>query len=198
MLVPFILHAQPSCNETLNAGPDITLCHPGGTVQLNGTFSGNPNNILSVEWTPASGLSDPTILNPQATVNQTTTYTLTVRHFTGNNLFTNGNFEAGNTGFTSDYTHSPNNLVPEGVYAITNNPSIQHPGFAPCGDHTSGSGNMMAVNGAGTPGQSVWCQTVPVLPNTTYVFSAWVTTLVAASPAILQFSANGVTIGDEF
>ena len=188
----------PTCNETLNAVPDTTLCHPGGTVQLDAVFSGNTANILDVLWEPPDGLSDPTILDPTATVSQTTTYTLTIKHATNNNLFTNGNFSAGNSGFTSDYNHSPNNLVPEGVYAITANPSIQHPGFQPCGDHTTGSGNMMAVNGAGTPGLNVWCQTVPVIPNTTYVFSAWVATLVASSPAILQFSANGVTIGDEF
>jgi hypothetical protein len=187
-----------NCNETLNAGPDVTICHPGGDVQLNATFSGNVNNILEIEWTPVDGLSDPNILNPIASVTQTTTYTVTLKHFTGNNLFVNGDFESGNTGFTSDYNYSPNDLVPEGVYAITNNPSIQHPGFSPCGDHTSGSGNMMAVNGAGTPNQNVWCQTIPVIPNTIYVFSAWVTSLVGASPAILQFSANNVLLGAEF
>lgn len=186
------------CNETLNAGPDVTICHPGGNVQLNATFSGDPSLILDIEWEPAAGLSDPTILNPTASVSQTTTYTLMVKHFSGVNLFVNGDFEQGNTGFVSDYIHSPNNLVPEGVYAITPNPSIQHPGFAPCGDHTSGSGNMMAVNGAATPGLNVWCQTVTVLPNTTYIFSAWLTNLHPSSPAILQFSVNGILLGDEF
>ncbi|MCO6486344.1 MAG: hypothetical protein J5I41_11280, partial [Saprospiraceae bacterium] len=198
MLAVQDLAGQPGCQETLQAVPDTTICHPGGTVQLNGLFSGDAQNILEVEWTPAAGLSDPFVLDPLATVNATTTYTLRVRHFTGNNLFANGDFESGNTGFTSDYNHSPANLVPEGVYAITANPSIQHPGFAPCGDHTSGGGNMMAVNGAGTPGLNVWCQTVSVLPNTTYIFSAWVTSLHPSFPAILQFYANGASMGAEF
>ncbi len=195
--LPFYLFAQP-CQETVNLGPDITLCHPGGDVQLNAVYSGDPSQIIGIEWDPESGLSDPTILDPIASVSSTTTYTVKVKTFSGNNLVMNGDFEAGNTGFTSDYIYNPVSLVAEGVYAVTDNPNALHPGFQPCGDHTSGSGQMMAVNGAGTPGQNVWCQTIPVLPNTSYVFSAWVTTLVAASPAILQFYANGSPIGAAF
>ncbi|MCF8239538.1 MAG: hypothetical protein K9I85_15355, partial [Saprospiraceae bacterium] len=195
--LPFGLFAQP-CQKTVNLGPDITLCHPGGDVQLNAVYSGDPNQIIGIEWDPESGLSDPTILDPIASVSSTTTYTVKVKTFSGNNLVMNGDFEAGNTGFTSDYIYNPVSLVAEGVYAVTDNPNLLHPGFAPCGDHTSGSGQMMAVNGAGTPGQNVWCQTIPVLPNTSYVFSAWVTTLVAASPAILQFYANGSPIAAAF
>lgn len=191
------LMAQP-CQETLNAGDDVTICYPGGDVQLNATFSGNPNQVIGIEWTPPTGLSDPMILDPVASVNTTTTYTLTLQTFSGNNLVVNGDFESGNSGFTSDYLYNPVSLVAEGVYAVTNNPNALHPGFQPCGDHTSGSGQMMAVNGAGTPGQNVWCQTIPVIPNTNYVFSAWVTTLVAASPAVLQFYANGSPIGAAF
>ncbi|MCB0694309.1 MAG: gliding motility-associated C-terminal domain-containing protein [Lewinellaceae bacterium] len=196
-LLPVGLIAQP-CQETLNAGDDVILCYPGGDVQLNGSFSGDPNQVISIEWTPPNGLSDPMILDPIASVNTTTTYTLTLQTFSGNNLVVNGDFENGNTGFTSDYLYNPVSLVAEGVYAVTNNPNALHPGFAPCGDHTSGSGQMLAVNGAGTPGQNVWCQTIPVIPNTNYVFSAWVTTLVQASPAILQFYANGAPIGGSF
>ncbi|MBK7344212.1 MAG: hypothetical protein IPJ06_14640 [Saprospiraceae bacterium] len=189
--------AQP-CQETLDLGDDVILCHPGGDVQLNASYSGDPSKIIDIEWDPITGLSDPSILDPIASVSSTTTYTVTIKTFSGNNLVNNGDFEGGNTSFTSDYIYNPVSLVSEGVYAITNNPNIQHPGFQPCGDHTSGSGQMMAVNGAGTPGQNVWCQTIPVLPNTSYVFSAWVTTLVAASPAILQFYANGAPIGAAF
>ena len=86
-----------ACNETINAGPDQLLCHPGGTVNLNGFFSGN--EISSLEWSPVAGLSDPLILNPTASVTQTTTYTLTIKAPSGNNLVVNGDFEAGNTGF---------------------------------------------------------------------------------------------------
>jgi gliding motility-associated-like protein len=45
-------------------------------IQLNATAEGTPP--LTVRWTPAEGLSDPTALNPVARPAETTTYTLTV------------------------------------------------------------------------------------------------------------------------
>jgi gliding motility-associated-like protein len=57
---------------------------------------------------------------------------------------------------------------------------------------------MMIVNGAGTPNTSVWCETINVLPNTNYAFSCWVASVAAGSPAVLQFSINGNTIGSSF
>ena len=154
-----------SCNETINAGPDQLLCHPGGSTGLNGFFSGN--EISSLEWTPASGLSDPMILNPAASVSQTTTYTLTIKAPSGNNLVVNGNFEAGNSGFTSNYWYGNPGLSPGG-YSIQPNPLACNPGFSQCGDHTTGSGNMMVIDGSTTPGITFFCQTVPVIPNTEY------------------------------
>lgn len=193
-----ISKSQVNCPETLYAGEDLLLCFPGGQATLNASFSGAQSNILDISWTPAQGLSNPNILNPIANITQHRTYQVRVRHYSNDNLIFNGDFEQGNVGFTSDYLYSPNNLVPEGVYAITTNPSIQHSGFAPCGDHTSGSGNMMAVNGAGIPNQRVWCQTVNVNPNTDYVFITWATSLHPSSPAILQFSANNILLGNSF
>lgn len=54
-----------------NAGPDVSICGPG-SVTLNGSGGG------TYQWIPATGLSDPTISNPVATVNVTTTYALQV------------------------------------------------------------------------------------------------------------------------
>lgn len=39
------------------------------------------------------------------------------------------------------------NLVPEGNYMIGTNPRNYHSNFKQCGDHTTGTGNMMVVNG---------------------------------------------------
>ncbi len=185
---------QLDCPCTVNAGPDKQLCEPGGAVQLNGTSTGNP---LSYSWTPITGLSNPNIKSPVATVTETTTYTLSIQCLSTTNLVDNADFQQGNTGFTSDYTYSTN-LIPEGLYCITNNPQSVHPGFAPCTDHTGGGGQMMVVNGAGTPNLNVWCQTITVQPNTIYAFETWVTSVVASSPAFLQFSINGSTIGPIF
>jgi gliding motility-associated-like protein len=183
------------CPITVNAGDDIYLCAPAPPTQLNGEIDGD---YLSFSWSPTTGMTGANTLNPTVTISQTTTYVLTARAANlSNNLIDNGDFESGNSGFSSDYTYNPGDLVPEGLYDILPNPQADHPGFAPCSDH-SGGGNMMAVNGAGTPNQDVWCQTITVIPNTAYVFSAWVATLVASSPARLQFSINGGTIGPIF
>jgi len=114
------------------------------------------------------------------------------------NLIFNGDFELGNTGFSTDYTHSPATGVPEGVYAILNNPAFGwHPQAASYYDHTTGtsSGKMMAVNGAIYPGKIVWSQTVSVSANTTYIFSGWVSSWFPESPAQLEISVNSTPIG---
>ncbi len=184
------------CPISVDAGEDVWLCQMPGSAQLNGSIAGN---YLNFSWTPTAGMQGANTLTPTVTVNGPATFVMTGRAVDmGNNLIVNGDFEGGNYGFTSDYTYSPTNLVPEGTYAVLPNPQAAHAGFAPCSDHTSGGGNMMAVNGAGVPNQNVWCQTVAVQPNTQYVFSAWVTSLHPSSPARLQFSINGNTIGPIF
>lgn len=173
----------------VDVGPDTTIC-TGQCVQM--TASGG----LTYSWSPADGLNNPNIPNPTACPTQTTTYTVTISGPSGN-LVQNGDFSQGNTGFTSDYTFS-NNLQPESTYSVVADASTVHPSFVG-NDHTSPpTGFFMAVNGSGTPGTDVWCQTVPVTANTDYSFSAWVSSLVANSPAILQFSINGVPLSVPF
>lgn len=196
MFRPFGAYLLAQCPITVDAGEDVWLCQVPGSAQLNGAIYGP---YLNFSWSPTTGMQGANTLNPTVTVNGPATYVLTGRSVNlSNNLIVNGDFEGGNFGFSSDYVYSPTNLVPEGTYAVLPNPQTAHSGFAPCGDHTSGGGNMMAVNGAGVPNQNVWCQTVSVQPNTQYVFSAWVTSLHPSSPARLQFSINGTPIGPIF
>lgn len=174
----------------INAGPDKAYCI-GGSVPLEGSGS-----VTQFHWSPSVGLSDTTIYNPIASPTVTTDYVLTGYEDVGN-LVTNGDFSAGNIGFTSQYIYSTN-LVPEGRYWVGPNARQVHNGFSPVTDHTTGNGNFMVVNGAATPNLNVWCQTISVEPNTNYNFSAWVTSVVAGSPAILQFSINGQTLNQPF
>lgn len=191
-----ITRLPAQCPITVDAGPDVYLCTPPTPTQLNGDISGD---YLNFTWSPTTGMTGSNTLNPTVNVSTTTNYVLTARAADfSNNLIVNGDFESGNSDFTSDYIYNPGDLVPEGYYDVLSNPQDDHPSFAPCNDHTSGSGNMMVVNGAGVPNQDVWCQTVAVMPNTQYVFSAWVTSVVAASPALLQFSINGSPLGSIF
>ncbi|RZA00582.1 MAG: hypothetical protein EOP47_13560 [Sphingobacteriaceae bacterium] len=125
---------------------------------------------------------------------------------TGANVVTNGNFSSGNTGFTSQYTYryvGQNGLgnpccgvlSAEGTYAVDSNPRNVHTNFSSFTDHTNGSGNMLIVNGSPTNNVTVWTQNIPIIANTDYVFSVWVTSASPANPAQLQFSINGSQLG---
>ena len=114
------------------------------------------------------------------------------------NLLPNGTFESGNSGFTSAYGYNPGNLVPEGKYDVVTNPRADHASFATCGDKTTGTGKMMVINGASIAGGNVWCSTIATTTNSTYVFSTYVTSVHATSPAVLQFSINGIALGANF
>ena len=56
------------------ASADPTIILPNASAQLSAMPLGN----FTYNWTPTLGLSNPSIANPQATIEQTTTYTLTV------------------------------------------------------------------------------------------------------------------------
>lgn len=171
---------------TVDAGPDtVTICQ-GASTTLSATgatfYTWNGGSL--VNETGATVTVSPT---------QTTTYTV-VGQQPGQELVANGNFDQGNTGFTTNYQYTTTNLVPEGTYAVVTDPNPLHPAFIGS-DHTTGSGNFMAINGSVNPGFRVWCQTVPVIPNTDYNFSTWITTLVVSSPAQLEFSIDGQLLG---
>ena len=168
---------------------DTTICE-GNSVNLAA------DGALYYEWTPHDGLDDPYSQYPVATPNITTTYYLT-GYGESCNLIYNGDFSGGYDGFYTVYNYSPN-LIPEGNFYIGDNPSNYHYNFASCADHTTGSGNMMIVNGSPVANEEIWCQDIIVLPNTDYVFSTWLTSAHFSNPAVLQFSINGTLLGSPF
>lgn len=175
---------------TMNVSNDTAICL-GSSVQLEAS-----GGLYTYAWTPSTGLSDSSLANPVATPHQTTSYIVTTQVASGD-MIGNGDFSGGNAGFSSDYNYTTD-LTPEGTYYVGSNPNTYHSGFSACPDHTTGTGNMMIVNGAGTPGLNVWCQTINVVPNTNYAFTCWVTSVAAGSPAILQFSINGGLLNTPF
>ena len=197
-----ILDAQ-NCNFTITVPSDITLCEPS-QVLLDGAIFGD---YFSHEWNGSNGYLNTTNLTPTTFVSETTTFTLEVVSLPLVNIIFNGDFEFGNTGFTSDYALStPGYTCPsgnqvwgslgcEGVYIIGTNPSLTHAAFPPCMDHTNGGSNMMMVNGAPSL-QQVWCQTINVNPGTDYIIQAFATSISPSSPAILQFSIGGSLLGN--
>jgi hypothetical protein len=114
------------------------------------------------------------------------------------NLIVNGDFSAGNSGFTSGYAFATP-ISAEGQYTIGTDPCNDAPPqyvWACFGDHTTGAGNMLEADGfPNTPNVAVWSETIPVTPQTTYKFTFWgagVDTQGNSSPAVLQISFNGV------
>ncbi|MEO2128341.1 MAG: PKD-like domain-containing protein [Christiangramia sp.] len=106
------------------------------------------------------------------------------------NLIANGDFEAGNTGFVTQYSYQTNRngqqeLVPEGTYTVDTNSNQYHGSFHDNGDHTTGNGNFMIVNGDPNLGSTVWESNgyIAVKPGTDYYFSAWTTNLVYRNEA---------------
>ncbi|MDQ3016326.1 MAG: gliding motility-associated C-terminal domain-containing protein [Bacteroidota bacterium] len=191
--------ARSLCTLTVDAGPDTNVCFPGGNLTLMGSVNGN---AVFTQWSPATGLSNISILNPVANVTFPITYTLTGWSVDPNapSLIVNGDFEAGNTGFTSSYTYVADlpvvqtELQPAGTYTVVSNPNFVHGSFAGCADHTPSGVNMMVINGAPSL-QDIWCQTIAISPNTWYNVAAFAASVHSLSPAILRFSINGSQIG---
>lgn len=176
-------------NITVDLGNDTTFCQ-GESIVLN------PGDFDSYLW-------DNNSTNPTRTVSNPGTYYVEVGVF-GDNVISNGDFEQGNTGFTTDYSVGTGGtwgqLSNAGTYAISSSPNLVHNNFMNCEDHTESSGTkMLIVNGSGTPNTSVWCQTVSVQPSTNYSFSTWVSSaLNDANVAQLQFNINNSPLGAVF
>ncbi|MFL5753224.1 MAG: lectin-like domain-containing protein, partial [Bacteroidia bacterium] len=199
------------CTNTANVAVVVNSAFPVNTTQTN--VSCNGGNDGTATAIPAGGTA-PYTYSWSTTPVQTTatatglapgTYTVSVTDSppcvpSGVELVPNGDFSSGNTGFSSSYAYTPPPNTGEGEYWVATAAQVGtwNGGMSSSGDHTNGTGNFMLVNGAGTPGSNVWCQTITVNPNTTYLFSTWVSSLNNSSPAILQFSVNGIPLGSSF
>jgi hypothetical protein len=124
------------------------------------------------------------------------------------NLVPNGDFELGNSLFSSDYAFATSNSA-EAQYTVTATPQTFNSQFVSGVDHTaSGSGQMFVGNGAPSLVR-VWYSTLPiaVTPNTDFFFEAWVMNLCCigsftghtepflVNPAQFDFYANDALLG---
>jgi|GEM_PF-1863507 len=118
----------------------------------------------------------------------------------GPNLVCNGDFELGNTCFTSEYNYTDTDLAPGTTYAVTSDPDALHwMDLCDYGDHTMGTGLMMAVNSAqgdDPTDLTLWTQTMPVRSAQGYSLSLWVSTWSFAAPAHLHVLVNDVELGE--
>lgn len=112
-------------------------------------------------------------------------------------LIANGSFSAGNTGFVTGYVFATYNTL-EGEYGVNTRPNYFNPAGSSFGDHTTGTGNMLLVNGHPTANVTAWQQTIAVEQNSTYQWIIWAASWGSAgnnidpSPARLRFDINGV------
>ncbi|MEM0995375.1 MAG: hypothetical protein AAGI49_20245, partial [Bacteroidota bacterium] len=177
-------------------------------AQIDTILSCTANDFVALEarigqfayqWLPNRNLSNPTIFNPSATPDSSTLYIAKmIPALVGENLIVNPDFSEGNVGFTSDYPFVES-INTQGVYGVSESAKrLNNVFFTDCPDHTDGEGLMMVVDGSPVANEKVWCQNIAVKPNTSYAFSAWLTSVKAENPAELQFSINGTRIGRTF
>jgi len=124
------------------------------------------------------------------------------------NLVVNGDFSAGNTGFTSSYTSGTgvqNSLLNAGAnqgagyYAVGTDPSFYNPNWTDGPTSVPGDPNaqMLIVNGSPNAGATVWQGSLSpgMVAGQTYTFSALVASLYPVSEPTLSFSIGGNTLG---
>ena len=191
--------AAPECEVHIEAS-ETELCH---TDEVQLTTDREADYYL---WS-GYGLNDTTIRNPIANFDQRGDYTyeVTVKSYTeyGDNLITNGDFETGNTGFTSDYNYSPYNEenmghgISPGRYSIVDYPMQVNWPWAAC----TYDGKMMVVDGKNdNKNNDVFRTEVDVKPDTWYAFSCEVATVSDSyslrDVASLQFYINGIVFSE--
>ncbi len=201
-----VMYTDPSTGCSNIASETITV-NPTPVVAIQPNYCAVPGHVrltasggTSYTWSTGE-TTNPILTDIADTYGVTTTnaFGCTGSAFlpVSTELVINGDFSAGNTGFTNayGYTSAANGLFPEGLYSVGADPTFFHSNFWGR-DHTSNSGNFLIVNGIGSAGVVVWQETVPILPNTEYYFSAWAISLNNVAPyANLQFNVNGTLVG---
>lgn len=174
----------------LTASADTAICN-GRFVQISATGGG-----ANYSWNPPAGLNNPNSANTIAAPTVTTTYVVTSQTQLANQ-FVNGDFSQGNTGFTSSYTYTtPPNNSGNAYYWVGATPSLFSGGMSNCsGDHTSGvDTNQLIADGAVVANTPVWCQTISVIPNTTYTLSGYIHPLNNTNMPGGRWTVNGTLL----
>ena len=182
------LHTAANCDSTVTltvyASASPTLAHTPDTVVNSVPVILRASGADRLIWTDANadtlGLGGTLIVSPTAT----TTYYVTGINNNGN-LVVNGDFEQGNTGFTTAYSYVNDGSYGHYYIAHENHEMWSWDTGDTIFDHTTGNGQWMMVDAYN--GRNVWSQTVNVTPNTNYEFSAW---FVTDNIANVRFEIN--------
>ncbi len=170
----------------MTASNDTTVCS-GQSVQLSASAG-----FDSYSWSPATGLSNPSIQNPVLVAQTTTTYTVTGEHF-GPNLILNPDFSQGSFAVATDYPSSPSS---QPCYSHIGSMFFTDQSTAWFSDHSPGSDNMyLSIDGCYNP-VALWKQQIQIEPNMDYEFSYWATCAGVYQP-IFEIHMIGNITGDQ-
>ena len=136
------LLASGQSSGTYSLGADVNICQ-GQTTTLTA-----PAGCTSYAWNTGPVTQSITV--------GAGNYSCTVVKPTGQ-LIVNGDFTAGNSGFSSQFNYNTD-LIPEPNYFVDNNTVTHHNNF-----FATGNGNFLMANaGPNDNNRIVWQQTVPV------------------------------------
>lgn len=108
-------------------------------------------------------------------------------------LVTNGDFSAGNTGFTSTYSYQAYSAA-AGTYYIGGNANSLCGCWANLGDHTTGTGKYMILDGAQS-GLDFFNESFAIVAGATYTLSFWAAQLGGGPAATITASFNNALLG---
>ncbi len=206
------------CTTSLTANLTVK---PSPTVSISADYCTKPGRVILTAVSPDAisyNWSDSGKTTQSITIDIANNYFVSVTNPDGcvataisavaQELVVNGDFSQGNTGFETGYYYQEddptrNNELNDDKHPVNNGYAVgtdahnYHVNFWGV-DHTNnqtGDRNFMLLNGHGDT-YTIWKQTVNVLPETDYYFSAWAMSINNVGPyARLQFKVNGVPVG---
>jgi gliding motility-associated-like protein len=199
----YTVYTRPQNNNGCAVSSNLTITDPAvlatNLTKTDATCNGLANGSASVAPSGGDGANYHQLWQPGLSTNSGISslpagnYSVTVIDTcmaSGPELAVNGQFEDGNTGFTTGYTCCAGG---PGNYAVDVTPVYYNAGHSGFG--YGGGGNYLIADGSTTPGTSLWCQTIPVTTNTYYTLSAFVASNYTVSLAVLDFTINGTSVG---
>ena len=177
--VSFTVQAQGSGPLSYRWSKDGAYLSDGGRI------AGSASSMLQIANVQTSDAGNYRVrVSNQAGSVDSSTAGLTVQ------LFLNGNFEAGNSGFGSDLSYDPTPPFSQSnAYAVTTNPAPWYSPWVSMGDHTSGSGYMLLTTPVAGTGR-IWYETVSVVAGTNYILSGWAARVSLNDPNIAKLSVK--------
>jgi len=183
------------CGTYLNAQCSLALASDSLEACVGDTIFLSASGSNSYQWSHDTTLSCDTCAAPYIILTDTSQYVVVQGSSQVSQMATNGNFSSGNSGFLTNYTYNATSIWNEGTYAVGPNPNAVHPNFGTWGDHTTGTGNYMLVNGATSGNKILWRQSRSFPPGAQVNVSWWTLTFVTPAGS-LQLKLFGANVGN--